>query len=174
MRTILRAWCLGMVLIAIGWSGAQAQAWIEIRPEGGRYSILMPGAAQNSSEPISLPDGRTVSMRQTIHETADAAYLGTFTDYPADVMAGQDPEALLIRVRDGSARGHTVRRDQRISIAGNPGREYVIVQANGIVLVTRSLLVGQRLYQWIAAGRGNIETRPETRNFIDSFMLLAN
>lgn len=172
MRTGLSAWLLGLALALVALNGAQAQIWSEYRPEGGRYRVLMPGTPQLSDQDIALPDGRKVKMYQAAIETSNAAYLGTHVDYPADLVSKASPDTLLDNVRNGSSRGHTLRSEQRLTIAGNPGREYVIARANGVVLVTRSFLVGNRLYQIIVAGRPGVEQAPETRRFLDSFALL--
>ena len=171
MRAMLTAWCLALALALLGMTGAQAQIWSEVRPEGGRYRVLMPGTPEISKEPIALPDGRTVQMFQAAIETPNAAYLGTHVDYPADLVRRAPPDTLLDNVRNGSAKGHTLRSEQRLTISGNPGREYVIARANGVILVTRSFLVGNRLYQIIVAGRPGVEQQMETRRFLESFTL---
>lgn len=172
MRTGLRVWLLGLALALVALGSAQAQIWSEYRPEGGRYRVLMPGTPEVSTQPIALPDGRSVTMYQAAIETSSAAYLGTHVDYPADLVRRASPDTLLDNVRNGSSRGHTLKGEQRLTIAGNPGREYVIARTNGVILVTRSFLVGNRLYQIIVAGRPGVEQAPETRRFLESFALL--
>lgn len=172
MRRLLTALCLGFVFTLGGWASASAQIWSEYAPEGGRYRILMPGTPQVSTEPVSLPDGSKVQMLQAIIETPDAAYLSTHVDYPPEMVRRTTSETLLDNVRNGSSRGHTLVREKRLTIAGNPGREYVITRANGITLATRSFIVGNRLYQVIVAGRAGVDQNPDTRQFLESFTLL--
>jgi hypothetical protein len=172
MRSMMMAWCLGFVLALAGWSHAQAQIWTEFEPEGGRYRVLMPGTPQLSTAPISLGDGSAVQMYQAVVDAGEVAYLSTHVDYPATMIRQSSGETLLNNVRDGSAKGHTLVREKRLTIAGHPGREYMITQATGIVLVTRSFLVDNRLYQIIVAGRSGVEQDPDTAKFLESFTLL--
>jgi hypothetical protein len=164
--------CLALVMALVGWNCAQAQIWTEFAPDGGRYRILMPGSPQISTEPVPLPDGRRVQMHQAMVEGPNVAYLSTHVDYPAELVQQTSRETLLDNVRNGSSKGHTLVREKRLTIGGNPGREYVISRANGITLVTRSFLVGNRLYQVIVAGRAGIEQDPDTGKFLQSFTLL--
>ncbi len=148
-----------------------AQSWNEVRPEGGRYSVSMPGKAEASTQDVPLPDGRKVTMYQSTFETPKAAYLSTHVDYPADAIKDMTTETILNNVRDGSAKGHKVRIEQRITIAGHPAREYVIEQAGNLILVTRSVFIGRRLYQIIVVGYAGIDSNPDTRKFLESFAL---
>lgn len=173
MRSIVTAWCLGLVMALAGSTAALAQIWTEFRPEGGRYYVLMPGAPERSTEPVPLPDGRSVQMFQAVIETPNAAFLSTYVDYPPELVTGSSPDKLLDNVRNGSSKGHTLRNEKRLTIAGNQGREYVIVRSNGVILVTRAFLVGNRLYQIIVAGRAGIEQNPDTAKFLESFRLLT-
>ncbi len=173
MRAIVTAWCLGLALALIGSASAQAQMWTEYRPEGGKYFVLMPGTPETSVEPVPIAGGRTVQMYQAVIENQNAAYLSTYVDYPPELVSASSPDTLLDNVRNGSAKGHTLRNEKRLTIAKNPGREYVIARSNGVILVTRSFLVGNRLYQIIAAGRAGVEQHPDTVKFLDSFRLLT-
>jgi hypothetical protein len=167
------AWCLGLVVMLTGATAAQAQIWTEYRPPEGRYYVLMPGAPQTSTEPVPIAGGQTVQMYQAIVETPNAAYLATYVDYPPEMVRGSSPDTLLDNVRNGSAKGHTLRGEKRLTIAQNKGREYVIARSNGVILVTRSFLVGNRLYQIIAAGTPGVEQNPDTAKFLESFRLLT-
>ncbi len=172
MRATLAAWGIGLALAFVALTGVPAQTWVEIKPEGGAYRILVPGAVKYSQVPIDLPGGRKATMHQAMYETAEMALLGSHLDYPAEVIRGQVPEKLLMNVRDGSAKGHKLRTDRALTVSGHPAREYVIVLADGPVSVTRSTIVGNRLYQIIAVVLGGGETNPDIRKFIDSFALL--
>lgn len=173
MRAMLAAWSLGLMLALIGTAGAQAQLWTEYRPQGGRYLVLMPGTPDTSTEPVPITGGRTVQMFQAVSETQNVAYMSTYVDYPPELVSRSSPDKVLDNVRNGSAKGHTLRSEKRLTIARNSGREYVIVRTNGIILVTRSFLVGNRLYQIIAAGHTGVEQHPDTAKFLGSFRLLT-
>jgi len=172
MRATLAAWSIGLALAFVALTGVQAQTWIEVKPEGGGYRVLMPGAVKFSQVPIAMPGGRSAALHQAMYETAKMALLGSHLDYPEDVVRGQDPAKLLMNVRDGSAKGHKLRSDRALTVSGYPAREYVIVLADGPVSVTRSTLAGNRLYQIIAVVLAGGETSPDIRKFIDSFAVL--
>lgn len=175
MHAILVSWCfgpiLGLLLALVASTGADAQAWSEYRSEAGRYRILMPGVPSPSTQPVAMQDGRSVQLVQAGFETSSAAFLGTHVDYPADVVRGHVPDNFLKTVRDGSAKGHTLRSDRSLKVGGYAAREYVILRANGIIIITRSVLVGSRLYQLIVARNEGDDKHPDTRKFLDSFAL---
>lgn len=152
---------------------AAAQTWSEYRPAGGGYRIEMPATPTVSTEPINLEDGRTVAMTQALVELSDVAYLATYTDYPADIGRASSPAAILARARDGSAEGGKLRSDKALSIGGHTAREYVIVDKDGNVLVTRSAWANNRLFQIIVVGDKDIKRRPDTRRFLDSFNVVS-
>ena len=54
-----------------------------------------------------------------------------------------------------------------------PGREFVVVQANGANPATRLYRVRGRLYQLTVTSGAGIENQPDTRRFFDSFSLVA-
>jgi hypothetical protein len=171
MRTIFIAWCLALVLTPAGLTSVDAQTWNEVRPKGGRYRVLMPGPPVFSTEPVVIANGRTVHVMQAAFETSTVAYLSRYTDFSLDDLLGQDADTTLGIVRDGSAEGHLLRSDRQRTVAGYPAREYVIEQASGVVIVTRAVLVGNRLYQIIVAGYAGVESHPDTSRFLDSFAL---
>lgn len=169
----MTAWCLGVAFALLAPLVADAQTWSEYRPAGGRYRIEMPAAPTVSTSPIKLKDGRTVSMVQALVERPDMVYLATYTDYPADIARGASPATLLARARDGSAEGGKLQSDKAASVSGHAGREYVIVDKDGNVLVTRSAWAENRLYQMIVVGGAGIEKQPGTRRFLDSFNVIS-
>lgn len=172
IRSLL-IWCVAIGTALLAPLAADAQTWSEYRPAGGSYRIEMPGIPAVSTEPIKLKDGRTVSMVQALVELPNTAYLATYTDYPADVGRATAPATLLTRARDGSAAGGKLRSDKAISVGGHTAREYVIVDKDGNVLVTRSVWANNRLFQMIVVGDEGIEQRPETRRFLDSFNVVS-
>ncbi len=172
MRAKLVAWGVGLALAFVALTAAQAQTWIEVKPEGGAYRVMVPGEVKFSQQTVALAGGGSVQMYQALYETADMALLSTHVDYPDDVIRGQSPEQLLMNVRDGSAKGNKLRSDRALTVSGHPAREYVIVMANDLVSVTRSALVGTRLYQIIAVVAAGSESNPAIRRFIDSFEVL--
>lgn len=171
MRLMLAGWSLALCFVLIGVPAAQAQQWSEARPTGGNYRVMMPGKPTETVAPVPMPDGSTVQMLQAIVELGNMAFLGTHVDYPSTITRGQTPAQLLTNVRDGSAKGHTLRADRALTVDGYPAREYVIQQSGGTVVVVRTAMVQNRLYQMIVAGPPGIDQHADTRRFLDSFTL---
>lgn len=155
--------------------GAQAQdsAWSEYRSPEGRYRVEMPGTPKIERVSINLNSGGTAPMIQAIVEVSDAAYLAAYTDYAPGTFGKQTPQQTLLNVRDGSVAKHKLSSDRAITVAGFPGREYLIEQADGAILLTRSVLVGNRLYQIIFAYSSGAQQPPGARRFVDSFNVLS-
>jgi hypothetical protein len=80
---------------------------------------------------------------------------------------------MLDRVRDGSSAANTLRAEKKLALGHFPGREYVVVQANGTNTVLRTYWVRGRLYQLMVTGGAGIETQPDTRRFCESFSLVT-
>jgi hypothetical protein len=151
---------------------AWAQTWTTYKSEAGRYRIDMPGTPRLSAPLITLEDGSTVPNNQAAVDAGPIGYVVTYIDYPGNSLPDQAASRILRRARDGSANGHRLLRDKPITIAGNPGREYVIARTTNFTLVVRSTLVDNRLYQMIYAAPGQTEpTSPDVQRFLDSFAL---
>ena len=75
--------------------------------------------------------------------------------------------------RDGSSAGNTLRAEKKLTLGRFPGREYVVVQANGTNTAMRTYWVRGRLYQLMVTGGAGIEAQPDTRRFFESFSLVT-
>jgi hypothetical protein len=100
-------------------------------------------------------------------------YLASYVDYPERIARAASADLMLDRVRDGSSAGNTLRAEKKLTLGRFPGREYVVVQANGTNTVLRTYWVRGRLYQLMVTGGAGIEAQPDTRRFFDSFSLVA-
>ena len=172
--TMLKSMLLGLVLALAATAGAAAQSWSEYRSAEGRYRIEMPGTPELETEPVEMLD-REVPMMQAIVGREEATYLAAYMDFPAEVIGSLPPAKVLENARDGAAEGFKLLSDKALTVAGSPGREYVIEQDKGVVLVMRIALVGPRLYQMVVVtiAPGGTADRPDTRRFLDSFALVA-
>jgi hypothetical protein len=173
MRTVLTTWCLGLMLALMGAVSAQAQLWTEFRPEGGKFYVLMPGTPQTGLQPVPLPDGKSTQLHQGAIEADSVAYVATFVDYPDEIIRRAPPDTHLDNARNGTAKGHKLRSEKRLTIAKHPGREYIVDRSDGLVMKIRSFLVGNRLYQLIVVGNPGVDTLPDTAKFLESFRLLT-
>lgn len=164
--------CVGVVLAFVVPLTTLAQSWIEYRPAGGRYRIEMPDTPLVQTEDIKIDGGRTITQIRAILDRRRTAYVMAYADYPDDIIQGASPEVLLQRMRDGMIQDRRVRRDVALTISGMPGCEFVLVDRNGYVIVTRAALSGNRLFQIMVGGPDGVEAQADTMRFLDSFSLV--
>lgn len=150
---------------------SQAQNWVEFRSDHGRYGISTPKKPELSTSDIALPGGKKTLLYQAMVDASDRAYLSTYVDYPEDVLKGISIEKILDNARDGAVKGHKLRSERKLTIAGHPAREYIIDQQSGLTLVSRTVFVPNRLYQIIVVGTAGVENEPDTRKYLESFAL---
>ena len=171
MRFGFGMWCAGLCLLLAG--AALAQGWTAYSPDGGRYRVDMPAAPKVSTAPIPVGPGQTVPMTEAEVRLGNVGYLASYVDYPERIARGASAELMLDRVRDGSSAGNTLRAEKKLTLGRFPGREYVVVQANGTNTALRTYWVRGRLYQLMVTGGAGIEAQPDTRRFFDSFSLVT-
>lgn len=167
--------CLGLFLLIGQIGSTQAQSWTEVRPEGGRYLVLMPGTPRASTETVDEHWGRPISMHMTTSATEYATYSSAYVDLPRVMISAMRPDRLLDEIRDGMREDSedSVRGERRVSIAGHPGRELVMDHSDDQVSVTRIFLVGNRFYRNRISYHRDSDMVAEARRFLDSFTLIA-
>jgi hypothetical protein len=115
--------------------------------------------------------GDVAATRYTTTDAANVTYDVLLNDYPKAGIARANPHKLLDSVRDGlvyQTKGRVV-SEKPITLANFPGRDQVIVGANGTHYRVRLVWAGTRLYQIMAVTPG--EPRPESNIFFDSFRI---
>ena len=111
-------------------------------------------------------------MYQASVEQGEVAYLVTYIDYPASLFANMTLGEMLVKGRDGAAKGHTLLTDKEIKLGSNPAREYAVARTTGFVVLVRSVMSGRRLYQAIFAEPGkSYPSSPDARRFLDSLTI---
>lgn len=169
----LSALVLGVIAAILTWTVAWSPTWVEFRPQGAHYRVLMPGKPEVETISLPLGDGRTIQMHQAALEKDKASFFTSHVDYPQDMINSAPPDQLLANVRDGSAKGHKLLSDKRVTMAGKPGREYVILRSEEpVYTLTRSVLVGNRLFQLLVVSRDGVDKNPDIVKFVESFELV--
>ena len=171
MRFGFGVWCVGLCLLLSG--AAVAQSWTAFSPEGGRYRIDMPAAAEVGTAPIPVGSGQTVPMTEARVRLGNVDYLASWVDYPERIARAASADLMLDRVRDGMSAGSTLRAEKKLTLGRFPGREFVVVQTNGANTATRLYWVRGRLYQLTVTAGAGIENQPDTRRFFESFSLVT-
>ena len=175
MRGSFGMWILAAVLLLSGAASAQIQmgpAWNQYKPEGGRFTVDMPGVPKAVTVPVPTGPGATVPMVEATAIAARVSYIISYVDYPTSVTKGAAADVILTQVRNGSAAGNTVKDEKKLQLGRVEGREYAVVQSNGNVAVTRIYWSRGRLFQLVVDGRAGVEKQPETRKFLESFALI--
>ena len=169
MRGSLVIWSAGLALLFAG--AAIAQGWTAFSPEGGRYRIDMPAQPKVETAPISW-GGEKLTMTEATVRLPAAVYLVSYVDYPDRVAMAGSSDVMLDKVRNGMASGSTLSGERKIASGRAAGREFTIIQANGVANAVRLFWARNRLYQLMVTGRAGIETQPDTRRFFDSFAII--
>ncbi|MBV9833045.1 MAG: hypothetical protein JO055_01475 [Alphaproteobacteria bacterium] len=160
-----------MLVLAASAAAARSQSWREYRPAGAGYRIEMPGTPKVSPVPVSR-NGEATTMIEAAVEVSGALYVATHAFYEPRVLIGKEPRQLLIDAMNGTAKGHMLRDNKEISVAGFPARDFIIEQKGNIIWVMRTAMRENCLYQIVVAMAGGTPDRPDTRRFIDSFDLV--
>lgn len=149
---------------------AAPRQWITCITLEGGYKVDMPGLAASRTEKIELKGGRTATHTVTELEQGGLAFFASHLDYPKGYLS-PDRQAVLNSLRDGKLAGRKLVRERALD---ERGREYVVF-GDGMYLVVRTILIGDRLYQAIAAGgrTADFDKDPAVRRFLDSFMIGA-
>jgi hypothetical protein len=141
---------------------SQAQAWSELRPAGEGFRAEMPGQPKiNKSRKES-----DIVFEASVGDGNPAFYYLTYTQYAQPL---DPPSAVFARIR---AVEKPLEGERDISVAGHPGREYVM-RSKETWMIKRMVLVRNRLYQIIVGSNDKaIVMSPDARRFLDSFRLI--
>jgi hypothetical protein len=150
--------------------------WVEVRPEEAGFSIQMPAAPTERTQPVQTTAG-SIPLQMYILEHENFSYMVSFSDLSGEALVSRTLEQMLDGARDGiaeSIRGEIL-DESTISLDDHPGRYVVLRDSTGeLTLQIRLLLVGKRLYQFgVGTPRGDRSSSAVTR-FLDSFALLQN
>ena len=151
---------------------AAAQAWMEYKPEGGRFRVDLPALPKIAIVQVPIGNGNTVPMTEATSVVSRVAYIASYVDYPPAVTKSAAADVILSHVRNSAAAGNTYRDETKLLIGRVEGREFTVVQGSGNVAVTRIYWSRGRLFQLVVDGKAGIENQPATRQFLESFALV--
>ncbi|HSE32236.1 MAG TPA: hypothetical protein VLA93_11740 [Pyrinomonadaceae bacterium] len=125
------------------------KSWKEFTSEDGRFSIVSPGALEHSEKYVALPAGGTMKVHVFLF-TANAEYGVTYCDYPFQIEGTGTVREFMDAVRDAGVKGINGRllNYEETAFDGHPSRFYSVQYGSqyGFLLVTRTIVVGSRLY----------------------------
>lgn len=144
--------------------------------EEGRFTIAEPAPFQEMQQSVETPVG-PVEIYTFTAETDQSAYVVAFSDYPPQMVAQSEPEMLLDSSRDGAVNnlGGTLVSEEKIELAGNPGRSLTISADTGTnesaIINSHIYLVDNRLYQILVVSPENQQSKTAPKTFLESFSL---
>lgn len=148
-----------------------------------RFSVLFPGTPTQSSQPLHMTDGETVTLYlfSVTAENGNTSYAVKYINYPPDYVnaypaedAVSDPQVRLQAVEKGAAAGKTLFRDDTADLNGVPGRRYAIMLRDGSSCTVHEYLTGNRLYQLYACSAKDYVPNDQGYQFLHSFRILDN
>jgi hypothetical protein len=157
-----------------------APRWEEFTHSAGRYTVLMPGAPQETVQDVPTPAGK-MKLTSTAVELKDEGkvFAVLFADY--DPRADYSDEAFAHRVIEavlaGSVRSRKgeVRKQAKIKLGSHHGQECLFDTAGGAEkTLARVYLVGNRLYQLVSSWPVRAgATSADAEKFCNSFKVLG-
>lgn len=148
---------------------AQSASMVPVSSVTGGFSVMMPEYPQYATRPITTVSGHQVTQHLYSVTSPDGrfAYFVAYNDYP--FALGADG---LNRVCAGQAEGMKglITRQEDITVSGYRGR-MVRIEGNDFVSVSKSIIVGRRLYQVIFVMAIDSTVPPEAARFLNSFRI---
>lgn len=148
------------------------EGWVVFSPEGGGFSVMLPGEPTQGSLRRDAAAGPATSLLYEV-TSGGLKYVVSYTDYPFSAEGAERDKLLDMGAEAGiTGAGGKVASNKPISLGDHPGRE-VKGETKGFLYQSRVYLVKQRLYLlivWQPPGGGGSE---EADKFLDSFKLVA-
>jgi hypothetical protein len=164
-------WAAVAAVIAL--AGCHKADWQTFSPEGGKFSILMPGKPRDATHTKKTPEGNLTSHLY-IYSDKHAAYAVSYLDRPASGDT-RTPDQILDSMRDAEVAksGGKLLGTSAIKLPnGAPGREVEvsIKQGDGKhAMRDRIYLVNGRMYSVLAVVPSDQLDAPDTVKYLDSF-----
>jgi len=171
MRPFMRAFVVLAVATVSFAAPALAQEWIEYKPAGVGYRVVMPEAPKLTAQDVPTAVG-PIKATLAIVERANTAFIVGHNDYPPQAIAGRSMDEVLDGIVQGQVGRNRLREKQSITISERPARFAIIDDAQGQVIVSRAVMVETRLFQAIYVGPKGSETGEDAQRFLNSFALV--
>ena len=166
---------MGLAAALLASAGARAQgAWREFTSPAGRFRVSMPGSPQHKQMDVRVPEGSAVQHLYTVVE-GGTVYIASYADYPLAYVVRLGAQGVIDTDRNDFLKSMKAGLDseRRMTIGGNPGREFRFSSPDGVRGVCSAYLVGSRIYMLCSASRSSGAAR-QMDAFQDSFRLLRS
>lgn len=143
--------------------------WSAFAPEGGRFSVSMPGTptTEKETKPSSLGPFTTNLFSVT---SSGVTYLVGYVDYQPSVRLNVQGEIAATRDKFLTAVKGTLVAEKKVTLDGHPGIEFTADIGTTHFVTSRVYVVGQRPYQLLTVTRKGSE-QTDTSKFLSSFKL---
>ncbi|MEB3268221.1 MAG: hypothetical protein VKJ09_06760 [Leptolyngbya sp.] len=144
--------------------------------DNGGFVVSTPIVLEEATQSVDTAVG-PIDIYTYTAEDRNAAYVVAYSDYPAEIVAQNDPATMLNGSRDGAVGnvGGTLISEDEIELGGNPGRSLVIdaqtEDGQAATVNARIYLVDNRLYQVLVVVPKGEEDKVDIQGFLDSFTL---
>jgi len=168
-KSVLIALLLTLAAGMVANARAQNQPWVELSPNEGRFSVMMPIKPEESVKTADSSLGKYTS-HIFLSKTDSAIYGVVWVDYQPGVNLNVQAE--INANRDNFVKGvdGTVMTEKKITLDDNPGIEFT-AETKERLFKSRVYLVGMRPYMLIV-GWPKEQPEPDgVATFLDSFKL---
>ena len=168
--------CLFLSLVGITSAAQRADDWVTFNSPEGHFSLQFPKTPTSDVRDIELGTEKVTRYVYTATSSA-ITYMASFADY-SRVPDANEQQIMFDRLRDSTAGTLEARvfSETKISINGNPGREFLMSKtpegSAEIIYHWRAYIVGRRLYQVAASYYKRDSKSPELSKYFDSFQVL--
>ncbi|MEK7672461.1 MAG: hypothetical protein AAB373_01115 [Patescibacteria group bacterium] len=150
-------------------TSAESDAFVS---EAGKFSIVFPGEPVESSQAIPTAAGDIMMYMYMYEEGVTQAFMVSYSDYPADLVAASDSKTLLDGGKEGQlgalGTAPVLDKDEYIKMGEFDGT-YMKAYGDGLYTVSKTVLAGNRLYQLLVMKDGSYPTQEEEDSFLGSF-----
>jgi hypothetical protein len=153
----------------VGAGPALAQSWTEYRTENGRFRAQLPGTPTVQRSSITIGGKETAPTVEAVVSTTGVIYQLATIAYPQRVSQSASADLMLDYFRNSMSAGNTYKKEKALTLGRVPGREFLLVESNGRNIAVRLFWSRGTLYTLTVTGGAGVETRPETRKFLESF-----
>jgi hypothetical protein len=141
--------------------------WAKFSPEGGNFSVSMPGNPEVETENKMGTFG--VYTSHLLSETkAGTFYMIGWTNYPPNVTLNVQGEINATRDNFLKSVNGTLIAEKEISLDGHPGLEFTAEMGSRHYVISRIYVVGNRPYQILAVTR-KFQDQANANRFLWSF-----
>ena len=170
MKKILIHLCIAVAMFVCVSSVQGQDAWAKFAPEGGKFSILMPGEPKPQIQTADSPNGPYTTYLYTA--VADGTlYLVGWVDYDRSFIFGVQAE--INANRDNFIKGvkGTLITEKSITLKGGyPGLEFTAEMSADRIALSKVYVVGRRPYQLIAVTKKGSDLT-NVNKFFSSFVI---